>query len=129
VGVATIAAQPLPPKPEGYAEGGFTGVGGNSEPAGVVHKNEYVVPARVVNSSGSKAHIAALENKRLKGYAEGGYVSPVTQGADLGMDFEKFADVIVKAVSAQPPQQVSLVAVSNGLNEVNYTKQQSGLSR
>ena len=128
-GVATIATQKLPPNPnkgEGFEGGGFTGLGRDTEPAGVVHRNEYVVPARVVNSPSAKTHIAALENKRMKGYALGG---PVTQGADMSMDYEKFAEVIVRAVSAQPPQQVSLVAVSNGLNEVNYTKQQSGLSR
>lgn len=128
-GVTTIATQKLPPNPnagEGYVEGGFTGLGIDSEPAGVVHKNEYVVPSRVVQSPSAKTHIAALERKRVKGYAVGG---PVTQGADMSMDYEKFADVIVRAVAAQPPQQVSLVAVSNGIQEVEYTKQQSGLSR
>lgn len=34
-----------------FAEGGFTGRGGKYEPAGVVHKGEYVVPKQYVNQS------------------------------------------------------------------------------
>ena len=35
----------------GYAEGGFTGRGGENEPAGVVHKGEFVVPQSQVDQS------------------------------------------------------------------------------
>lgn len=34
-----------------FAEGGFTGRGGKYEPAGIVHKGEYVVPKQYVNQS------------------------------------------------------------------------------
>ena len=34
-----------------FADGGFTGRGGKYEPAGVVHKGEYVVPKQYVNQS------------------------------------------------------------------------------
>lgn len=34
-----------------FATGGFTGVGGKYEPAGIVHKGEYVVPKEQVNQS------------------------------------------------------------------------------
>lgn len=34
-----------------YADGGFTGVGGKYEPAGIVHKGEYVLPKEAVNQS------------------------------------------------------------------------------
>jgi hypothetical protein len=34
-----------------YASGGYTGPGGKYEPAGIVHKGEYVVPANQVNQT------------------------------------------------------------------------------
>lgn len=58
-----------------YAEGGYTGRGGKYEPAGVVHRGEYVFPKASVDRLG----VATLEslNRRAKGYAEGGYVGTV----------------------------------------------------
>lgn len=35
----------------GFADGGFTGHGGKYEPAGVVHKGEYVLPKEMVNQN------------------------------------------------------------------------------
>lgn len=35
----------------GFATGGFTGQGGTNEPAGIVHRGEYVLPKRMVNQS------------------------------------------------------------------------------
>lgn len=58
-----------------FAEGGFTGVGGKYEPAGIVHRGEYVVPQDVTYSSQAKPHLAALESMRTKGYADGGFVT------------------------------------------------------
>ncbi|MDR0234624.1 MAG: hypothetical protein LBI31_07500, partial [Zoogloeaceae bacterium] len=56
----------------GFASGGYTGFGGKYEPAGIVHKGEYVVPARIVRVPGM---LALLEKLRLlPGYASGGYV-------------------------------------------------------
>jgi hypothetical protein len=46
--VATLLAQ----KPPGFAEGGYTGPGGKYEPAGIVHKGEYVLPQEVVRALG-----------------------------------------------------------------------------
>lgn len=36
----------------GFAEGGYTGDGGKYQPAGIVHRGEYVMPAEVVRSLG-----------------------------------------------------------------------------
>lgn len=71
-----------------FAEGGYTGPGGKHEPAGIVHKDEYVVPKRVMHSQESKPHITALENMRLRGYADGGLVTssisaPINQQMEL----------------------------------------------
>ncbi|RCW85442.1 phage tail tape measure protein [Phyllobacterium bourgognense] len=55
----------------GFANGGYTGPGGKYEPAGVVHRGEYVMSQKAVNWIG-------LENlERLhRGYADGGLVAP-----------------------------------------------------
>lgn len=55
---------------KGFAGGGYTGQGGQYEPAGVVHKGEYVVPKSVVDKVGVKN----LE-RSLGGYASGGLVN------------------------------------------------------
>lgn len=74
--VATVLANVAQAKQyiEGFAEGGYTGHGGKYEPAGVVHKGEYVVPQSVNYSAAAQPHIAALESMRTKGYADGGFV-------------------------------------------------------
>ncbi|MDQ0347867.1 hypothetical protein [Ancylobacter vacuolatus] len=55
----------------GFAEGGFTGAGGKHQPAGVVHRGEYVFSKAAVGRIGA-GNLDALH----KGYAEGGYVAP-----------------------------------------------------
>ncbi|MCB1393248.1 phage tail tape measure C-terminal domain-containing protein [Nitrobacter sp.] len=56
-----------------YDTGGFTGRGGKYQPAGVVHKGEYVFDQASVRAAGGPAVLDALR-KSLKGYASGGYV-------------------------------------------------------
>lgn len=58
-----------------FADGGYTGAGGKYEPAGVVHKGEYVFDADSVRKAGGPAGLDAMR-RRLKGYANGGYVGP-----------------------------------------------------
>lgn len=58
-----------------FAEGGYTGDGGKYEPAGIVHRGEYVAPKHIVNSPAAQPHISALEGMRLRGYADGGFVT------------------------------------------------------
>lgn len=58
----------------GFAQGGYTGDGGKYQPAGIVHKGEYVVPQEIVQSPAYKPVISGLEKARLRGYADGGLV-------------------------------------------------------
>lgn len=55
----------------GFATGGYTGSGGKYEPAGVVHKGEFVFPQEAVTRLGV-ANLGALAG--LPGYAAGGVV-------------------------------------------------------
>lgn len=55
----------------GFADGGYTGSGGKYEPAGVVHRGEYVMSQKAVNRIG----VDNLERLH-RGYADGGLVTP-----------------------------------------------------
>jgi hypothetical protein len=56
-----------------FDRGGFTGEGGTYEPAGIVHKGEYVFSKRAVNAIG----VGTMDSlhRRLTGYASGGLVN------------------------------------------------------
>jgi hypothetical protein len=57
----------------GFDSGGYTGSGGRTEPAGVVHRGEYVMSKRAVDMAG----VGAMENihRQFAGYASGGFVN------------------------------------------------------
>lgn len=55
-----------------FANGGFTGPGGRNEPAGVVHKGEYVF-SKAATSKIGVGRLEAMHNS-AKGYASGGLV-------------------------------------------------------
>jgi tape measure domain-containing protein len=51
-----------------FADGGYTGPGGKNEPAGIVHKGEYVLDAETTK------RIGVNNLRKLQGYASGGLV-------------------------------------------------------
>lgn len=57
----------------GFSEGGYTGPGGKNEPAGIVHKGEYVLPQEAVARFGL-ARLEAMRFGNLPGFADGGLV-------------------------------------------------------
>lgn len=64
----------------GFSEGGYTGDGGKLEPAGIVHRGEYVVPKHIVKNPIYGGYISTLESARKNGYATGGLVARSTSG-------------------------------------------------
>jgi len=58
----------------GFESGGYTGDGGKSEPAGVVHKGEYVLSKRAVERLGVQ-NLDRMHRGALKGFESGGYVA------------------------------------------------------
>src|SRR5690606_10117832 len=90
-----------------FAEGGWTGPGGKYDVAGVVHADEYVVPKAANNSPAARPHLAALEHMRLRGYADGGYVTrastaPINQQVD-----------IMNMIKSMPAPVVSVKEITN----------------
>ena len=57
----------------GFANGGYTGRGGKFEPAGIVHKGEYVFPKEVVNKIGV-AQLDRLNTAMKCDYSSGGFL-------------------------------------------------------
>ncbi|WP_157182096.1 hypothetical protein [Methylobacterium sp. WSM2598] len=96
------------PKLFGFSEGGFTGNGGKYEPAGIVHRGEFVIPADVVKRIGPK-YLEALR----EGYAEGGLVgistpsipSARTGGAAAGTTITVAPQITVQAMGNGTPDQ------------------------
>lgn len=70
----------------GFADGGYTGPGARLEPAGVVHRGEYVIPKKDVNQRTGLPHADALGrlqrgSQGRTSYAGGGYVSSAGIGS------------------------------------------------
>jgi len=73
----------------GFDKGGYTGPGGKYQPAGVVHKGEYVFDAEATRRIG----VANL--RRLQGYASGGLVGAPTLPKLAGKGSAKGEGVVV----------------------------------
>lgn len=67
-----------------YQDGGYTGAGPANQPAGIVHRGEYVIPKEGVNQRTGLPYPDALARLQrgysLPGYARGGYVSGASAG-------------------------------------------------
>lgn len=57
----------------GFAGGGYTGPGGKYEPAGIVHRGEYVMSKAAVERIGV-GNLESMHRSALRGFADGGYV-------------------------------------------------------
>ncbi|WP_306113278.1 MULTISPECIES: phage tail tape measure protein [unclassified Roseovarius] len=60
----------------GFASGGYTGHGGKHEPAGIVHRGEYVL-SKAATSRIGVANLEALHSAAKRGYSGGGLVTSV----------------------------------------------------
>lgn len=123
--IATVLAAIVQAKSviSGFAEGGYTGDGGKHEPAGIVHKGEYVVPQSVNYSAAAQPHIAALENMRVRGYADGGFVANTTASEPNN------ALIIANVLRSLPVPEVSVVEITKTQRRVQAKENISTLSR
>ncbi|PTE20119.1 hypothetical protein C5F48_19180, partial [Cereibacter changlensis JA139] len=64
----------------GFADGGYTGHGGKHQPAGIVHRGEYVMSKAAVARLGVPA-LEQLHRGALRGYSGGGLVGGAAGGA------------------------------------------------
>lgn len=85
-----------------FDSGGYTGPGGKLDPAGIVHKGEYVFDAESTRRLG----VGFLS--RLRGYADGGYVGAA------GVPSAQGGSTRVEIINNGTPQQVT--GVSSGFD-------------
>ncbi|MBH1973986.1 MAG: phage tail tape measure protein [Rhodobacteraceae bacterium] len=90
----------------GFAQGGYTGQGGTLEPAGIVHRGEYVFSKRAVNRIGAGS-LDRLHSESLKGYSGGGLVdgAKIMQRASGGLPMESGA--VPQGVTINAPVTVN----------------------
>ncbi|EEX0323546.1 phage tail tape measure protein, partial [Escherichia coli] len=78
-----------------FANGGFTGTGGKYEPAGIVHRGEFVFTKEATSRIG----VGNLY-RLMRGYATGGYVggtgSPAQMRRSEGIRFEQNNNVVIQ---------------------------------
>jgi hypothetical protein len=103
----------------GFAGGGYTGDGGKYEPAGVVHRGEYVFSKETVQRLGA-GNLDRLHQSARKGYASGGLVgdsgkvarasgdSPMSPARASASSVTINAPVTVNANGGTPEQNADL---------------------
>lgn len=114
----------FPSAPGGlYSDGGYTGDGGKYQPAGVVHKGEYVFDQAAVKAAGGPAAMEAMR-RNLKGYANGGAVGvsvpslpslKTPQTAGVVVNFNPVVDNRGASVEAVARQEKALAKMQNEL--------------
>src|SRR5688572_15973558 len=105
----------------GFAEGGYTGKGGKHDVAGIVHRDEYVVPKWQVHNPIYSGHIAALESGRTKGFADGGLASaPALTQINQQL-------MMTNALKNMPNPEVSVKEITRTQRKVNVKQNISRL--
>ncbi|MEH6645502.1 phage tail tape measure protein [Sulfitobacter sp.] len=99
----------------GFASGGYTGNGGTFEPAGVVHKGEYVL-SKAATAALGVGNLDALHASALRGYSGGGLVGaartasalPMSRASAAAPSIEISAPVTVHGSAGTPDQNNDL---------------------
>lgn len=106
----------------GFAEGGYTGDGGKYEPAGIVHKGEYVMPKHAVNRIG----IARLERLRyaydLPGYANGGLVEGLASSGGVSPSGDSAPAVAMPTYIVFSEEEMRRRMLKNGDSEAHIVR-------
>lgn len=87
----------------GFAEGGYTGAGGKYDPAGIVHRGEFVMPADTVRRVG----LPALESMRAGG------TGAAASSPQVHIIFKNDSNDIAKHIRENPDVQHTIVDVVN----------------
>ena len=98
----------------GFDDGGYTGDGGKLEPAGIVHKGEFVINAE--NTKRLGLSMLNRLNGNPQGYSDGGLVGGQAFGAGAGLVGATAGTVIIDVdvnVQSSGQAQVSATAAGN----------------
>jgi TP901 family phage tail tape measure protein len=120
-----------PSSPYSFSSGGFTGRGGMMQPAGVVHKGEYVVPQKYVNQSTGlpDANFLSQLQNGMRSFAMGGFVGGQSGGNDGGTMMVELSPFDRKLLSDAGNVQLRLngkiVAEATNSNNLNDARRGS----
>lgn len=82
-----------------FASGGYTGAGGKYEPAGVVHRGEYVFSKAATDYLGV-GNLESLHRQGKRGYADGGHVGmPANSNAPAAANSNRSTRVNVQIIN------------------------------
>lgn len=119
VGLASSASTAM-----GFAGGGFTGSGGKYEPAGVVHRGEFVFTKEATSRIG----VGNLY-RMMKGYASGGLVGGGTAGPAAPFGVSVYAPVTVENPSSSTQQQNNGEALGRAYQQVIKKSVNDGIAK
>ena len=121
----TTSVRTVIPEDSGYSEGGFTGYGGRLEPAGIVHRGEYVVPVPEMRDPEAYSHVMAIERirsrrstcNRLPGFADGGYTGDPSSRETVAA-IKEMASVF-KSLRDNPIKAYTVLSEHNAAQEIS----------
>lgn len=108
----------------GFAGGGFTGSGGKYEPAGVVHRGEFVFTKEATSRIG----VSNLY-RMMKGYASGGLVGGGSTGPAAPFGVSVYAPVTVENPSSGTQQQNNGEALGRAYQQVINKSVNEGIAK
>lgn len=108
----------------GFAGGGFTGSGGEYEPAGVVHRGEFVFTKEATSRIG----VSNLY-RMMKGYASGGLVGGGATGPAAPFGVSVYAPVTVENPSSGTQQQNNGEALGRAYQQVINKSVNEGIAK
>lgn len=108
----------------GFAGGGFTGSGGKYEPAGVVHRGEFVFTKEATSRIG----VSNLY-RMMKGYASGGLVGGGSTGPEAPFGVSVYAPVTVENPSSGTQQQNNGEALGRAYQQVINKSVNEGIAK
>lgn len=101
----------------GFANGGFTGAGGKYDPAGVVHKGEFVLPQHVVRALGLPFLYSLMSSTR-RPYFDGGLVSGLAQSGGMAAAVKNgFSTTVQNNVNLNPALYLDLDELARKLGD------------
>lgn len=109
----------------GYYDEGYTGKGGKYQPAGIVHKGEYVIPAHLLQTPEVANYAGVIEAMRTgrRGYADGGVVGAnidlATGGASQATMLLDAITTLNSLLSRGLKAYVVASEIQDGLNELD----------
>lgn len=119
--------------PSGWAGGGFTGPGGKNEPAGVVHKGEFVFDQRATRKAGVK-NLERMQASLQRGFASGGFTGGARSGgAAMGgtvvnlIDQRRNAPAVEQKRSQGPNgTEIIMLTVKDGMGSGSFDPELKG---